>query len=180
MWSSDRRGFLMRAGLAGLAPLLSACGFEPMYGEGSPARAIFGQVAVDVIPSAEGYTLRERLIERLGPAERATHRLEVDLEVETVGVTLTTTNVTTRFDVIGVATYRLIPIGGARPVFEDRVRAIAGFSAPESETASAFASRAAEENAIVRVTRQLADDIVQRLALDAANWAEAPGVGTGP
>ena len=48
------------------------------------------------------------------------------------------------------------------------MRTITGYSAPESETASAFASRAAERDAERRLAVTLADQILQRLALGAA------------
>lgn len=179
MWSSDRRRFLVGSGLLALVPLLPACGFQPMYGEGSPARSLQGQVYVEVIPSAAGYELRQRLIEDLGPAETPTHTLKIELRIETEGVALTTQNFTTRFDVIGVAAYQLRPNSGGPPILTDEARSIAGFSAPVSQVASAFASRAAEEDAIRRVSRQLADRIAQRLALTASEWS-APGVPASP
>jgi LPS-assembly lipoprotein len=180
MWSSDRRNFLRGFRILMLAPLLPGCGFQPMYGDGTPARGILGQVYVDVIPSAAGYVLRDRLIEELGPAETPTHTLEVELDIETKGVALTTQNFTTRFDVIGVASYRLRPVSGGPPVLTDQVRSIAGFSAPESQTASAFASRAAEEDAIRRISRQLADRIALRLALTAPEWSATASTARSP
>lgn len=145
-----------------------------MYGSGSPARAIFGTISVEIIPTAAGFSLRNRLIERLGEPATPTHVLAVDLEIDTDGVALTDENITTRFDVTGVAEYVLTPIGGAQPAFADKAIAIAGYSAPELETASAFASRAAEEDAVVRVTRLLAEQIVARLAQTAETWAADP------
>jgi hypothetical protein len=56
-------------------------------------------------------------------------------------------------------------------VLSGEVRAITGYSAPASETASAFASLAAGRDAEQRVARQLADLILQRLALAAGDWA---------
>ena len=64
-----------------------------------------------------------------------------------------------------------MPLAGGPPVAAGEVRAITGYSAPESETASAFASRAAEQDAEHRLALELADRIVQRLALSAGTWA---------
>jgi LPS-assembly lipoprotein len=169
MWSSDRRRICAAAlGLAAFG--LSGCGFRPLYGDGSPAREIFGTVDVDVVPTLSSYTLQQRLQEQLGFPEAPTHVLTVDTEIETAGVALTDENVTTRFNVRGEATFQLRPIGSDRPVLSERVRAIAGYSAPESETASAYASRIAEQDAIERVMRQLADRIVTRLSITAGEW----------
>ena len=100
-----------------------------------------------------------------------THRLDVDLELASTGVALTQQNVTTRFDVIGTADYALVPLAGGPPAASGVVRSITGYSAPDSETASAFASRAAEIDAERRLAIDLADRILQRLALGAEDWA---------
>jgi LPS-assembly lipoprotein len=172
MWSSERRVFLLRAPLFAA---LAGCGFEPMYGSGTPARAGLGEIYVELIPSGAGYELRNALIDALGPAASPTHVLYVDLDLETEGVALTTQNITTRFDVRGTAAFRLVPIDGDAPILSDTVEAIAGYSAPESETSSAFASRVAEKDAIRRVSRQLAQRISTQLAIRAPEWATEPG-----
>ena len=167
MWWSDRR-----AALAGLATLaLAGCGFTPLYGDGAPPTRMAGRVEVALIEGEPGFVMRERLTERLGPATAAAYRLEIDLKLTRTGVALTQQNVTTRFDVIGTAEYTLRPLDGGPPVASGVVRTITGYSAPESETASAFASRAAERDADRRLAKDLADRILQRLALSAETWA---------
>lgn len=160
-----------RAVLAGLGMLpVAACGFTPLYGEGAPATKMMGRVEVSVIEGAAGFVLRERLTGRLGPAAEPTHRLNVTLVIVQTGVALTEENVTTRFNVVGDATYSLVPLGGGAPVASGSVRAVTGYSAPASETASAFATLVAEKDAERRVSVELAELIVQRLALSADGW----------
>lgn len=161
-----------RAILAGLGLLpVAACGFTPMYGEGAPATKMLGRVEVSVIEGAAGFALRERLTGRLGPATEPTHRLDVTLAIAQTGVALTEENVTTRFNVVGDATFALVPLAGGPPVATGSVRAVTGYSAPASETASAFATLVAEKDAERRVSLELAELIVQRLALSADDWA---------
>ncbi len=167
MWCS-RRGWLL---LMPALIALGACGFTPLYGEGTPAAAMNGQVSVAVIDGEAGFVLRERLTERLGPAEDPAYRLAVDLTLEQVGVALTQQNVTTRYNVIGTATFALTPVGGGAPVLVDEVRAITGYSAPESSAVSAFAALAAERSAGRRLAAELADRILLRLALLAGEEA---------
>lgn len=167
MWSSDRRRLLVALALPALA---AACGFTPLYGEGSPAAAMNGQVEVALIEGAAGFAMRERLTGRLGPATAPTHRLEVTLELEQTGVALTQENITTRYNVIGVASYRLVPRAGGPPVTSGTLRLVTGYSAPTTAAASAFAIRAAERDAELRLAVGLADQIVQRLALSAEAW----------
>ena len=84
---------------------------------------------------------------------------------------LTQENFTTRFNVVGTAAFRLVPLDGGPPALAEEVRAITGYSAPASATASAFATLAAEDDAQARLARLLADQIVQRLAVTAGDWA---------
>lgn len=155
-----------------LAALASAgCGFEPLYDDASPASRMAGTVAVDVIDGEPGYVLRERLTQRLGSSDAPSHVLSVNLDFDTAGVALTSENVTTRLNVIGTATFVLRPTDPSGAQLADEVAAITGFSAPDSEATSAFATSAAERDAELRLARTLADRIVARLALTAPEWA---------
>lgn len=160
-----------RGALALLALLPAACGFRPLYGEGAPAAKMAGRVEVGLIDGKAGFDLRERLTNRLGAASDAGYLLTVTLALETTGTALTQENVTTRFDVSGVAEYTLAPVAGGTPVASGVVRSVTGFNAPDSVTSTAFAARAAELDAEHRVAVDLADQIVQRLALSADGWA---------
>jgi LPS-assembly lipoprotein len=164
MWCS--RG----ASVTALVLSLAACGFTPLYGPDAPASRMAGRVEVATLQGAPGFRLREQLTGRLGPAIEPTHRLEIALDLEQTGVALTEQNFTTRYNVVGTADFRLVPLAGGPPVLTGQVRAITGYSAPASETASAFATLAAERDAEQRVARDLADKILQRLALSAGTW----------
>lgn len=168
MWCSERRRLL--ASLATLAAL-PACGFEPLYDPAGPAATTAGKVEVEVIEGTPGFLMRERLIDRLGPAQAPTHRLAVDLALDQVGVAITEQDVTTRFNVRGTAAWRLVPIGAGEPVLVGEAGAVSGYSAPASDTASAFAILSAQRDAEEQVALLLADRIAQRLALDAGAWA---------
>jgi LPS-assembly lipoprotein len=170
MWSSDRRTLLCFAA-ALPAVLAGGCGFQPMYGEGAPSRAIQGRVDVMTAPDGNGYIMRDRLVQLLGSPVAASHVLEVDIDIATQGVALTESDITTRYAIVGTAQFRLVPLAGGPPVLVDEVRAIAGYSAPESEISAAFASQAAERNTRERVVLTLAGRIADRLALTAGEWA---------
>jgi LPS-assembly lipoprotein len=170
MWSPDRRT-LLRLAAALPAALAGGCGFRPMYGEGSPSRAIVGRVEVMTVPDGDGYIMRDRLVQLLGSPVAASHMVDVDIDIVTEGVALTESDITTRYAIVGTARFRLVPVSGGPPVLVDEVRAIAGYSSPESEISAAFASRAAERNTRERVVLTLADRIADRLAVTAGDWA---------
>ena len=63
---------------------LSACGLQPLYGNGAAAgQSLYGQVEIAPIPGQNGWLMRQSLLDRLGevPAGAApTYRLEVVLD----------------------------------------------------------------------------------------------------
>jgi LPS-assembly lipoprotein len=172
MWWSKPRGRGGRRAFFGTAAalLLAACGFTPLYAPGAPASRMAGSVEVSIIEGGPGFAMRERLTGRLGPAVAPTHRLDIDLRLVSTGVALSQQDVTTRFDVIGTASYTLVPLDGGPVAASGVVRSITGYSAPESPAASAFASQAAQDDAEHRLAIDLADRILQRLALAAGDW----------
>lgn len=174
MWSSDRvtrRGALALLALVPVALVPAGCGFQPLYGEGAPASRMAGRIDVGLIEGKAGFDLRERLVNRLGEPVAPAYVLTVDLTLVSTGTALTQENVTTRFDVSGVAEYTLTPISGGPAVASGAVRSVTGFNAPDSVASTAFAARAAEIDAEHRLAVTLADEIVQRLALSAEGWA---------
>lgn len=168
-----RRGALW--GLAGVTAgaVLTGCGFRPLYGEGSPAAAMSGRLAIAPIDGAAGFALRGHLVARLGDAADASHRLDVRLILAEEGMAITRENVTTRFNVVGRAEYAVTSTDGAtdgKVATQGVVNALTSYSAPASETASAFATRAAARDAEIRLARTLAERLVTRLALTSAEW----------
>lgn len=86
MLLSDRRTFLSLLA----APLaLSACGFRPIYGDGTAAEKMHGQIALGDFDGLNGFQMREQLEMRLGVAEDARYRLEVALKIKRVGLAIT-------------------------------------------------------------------------------------------
>lgn len=166
---SERRALIL--GLAsGIGLLgLAGCGFEPIYAPGAPAQEMLGGIEVALIDGEPGFAMRERLTQRLGTATDPRYRLVAGLELTQEGAALTQQDYTTRYNVTGVARYELLPLGGGPAVLSGQVTSITGYSAPESENASAFASSVAKEDAENRLARTLADQIVTRLAITAGD-----------
>lgn len=166
MADPGRRRLVSRLGALGVLALVGGCGFRPLYGAGTPAAALRGRVEVAPLEGAAGFALRERLVEILGAPQAADYRLEVALDFDEEGAAITRENITTRFNVLGTAAYRLVPLDGGAPV-TGTLSEITGYSAPASRTASAFAALAAARDAQARLARRLAERIARRLALSA-------------
>ena len=75
---------------------------------------------------------------------------------------------------VWIGRFTLAPAAGGPPVLTGSVRAVTSYSAPVSETSSAFASEIARQDAQDRVARALADKIVLRLAVAAGRLEAAP------
>ena len=159
---SDRRTFLTLLA----APLaLSACGFRPIYGDGTAADAMHGRIALGEFSGLSGFQMREEPETNLGPATNATHILNVDLSIERKGLAITSDGSITRYNLNGVATFAVSQLGGG-VVLSGSVSALTAYNA----TANAYATRVAEQDAIRRLAKTLADKVTTQLAITAEDW----------
>lgn len=148
------------------APLaLSACGFTPIYSEGSAAEHMHGRIALGDFTGLDGFQMREQLEARLGTATAATHRLDVVLDVVSVGVAITQDGSITRYNLSGTALFTITQLAGG-VVFQDTVSAFTAYNA----TASSYATRIAEQDANRRMAATIAGKIVTRLSTSAEGW----------
>ena len=161
----NRRHILLAAGAT---PLLAACGFEPVYKEGSVAAGLRGQIAISVLEGRNGFEMRERLEERLGfAADDAKYLLEYTLEVTSEDLTVSTDAEITRFNLEGLSEFTITDrITGAQ-VFSDSVRSFTAYSA----TSETYPTRVAEKDANIRLAQALAELMVTRLSITAKDWA---------
>lgn len=147
---------------------LSACGFEPVYRQGSAAAALRNRIAIDVVKGRNGFELREALEARLGVADAdAPYVLTFALTISESGLAVTEDEGTTRENLIGTARFTVRRLSTGEILFQDIVRNITAYST----TSETFPSATAETDANVRLARALADQIAERIALTAGDWA---------
>lgn len=165
----ERRGALLL-----LAGALAGCGFRPLYGEAGGARALLGEVVLQEAATPEDFAYRERLRRRFGlegadaDASGANWRLSWVLRFEDTGVAVTPDADTTRYRLIGAATYRLESSDGSTPPLEGEVTTIGAYDA----TASTYATRAAAQAERRDLSVELAELTATRLLADAARRTE--------
>ncbi|WP_101067256.1 LPS assembly lipoprotein LptE [Roseovarius salinarum] len=167
MSSFDRRRFLLAAVPAG-ALALAGCGFTPVYGPQGGGRAIQGAVRVDAPEGREGYLLTRTLEERLGRGGKSRYGLSHAVETRERGAAIATGNVTTRYTLLGEATYALRDLDDGRVLLSGKVDSFTSYSA----SGSTVATTAAREDARERLMTILADQIVDRLLLAAPDLPE--------
>jgi len=167
----------MRARLALLALAacsLSGCGLRPLYagGEAGPVVQTLRGVQVAPIPGQSGWLVRTALQDRLGTGNGGPvrYRLEVELSDDITGFGIRSDNAVTRERRTLRARYRLIDAERGTVMLDATAGSDAGIDVVSSE----YATVAAEQTALERLSIEVADQIVSRLALYAQRGGRRP------
>lgn len=148
------------------APLLvlTGCGLSPLYSGGSrgAVATTLGGVEVAPIEGRAGYLMRGALAQRLPQATAARpYRLEVELDDRIEGFGVRRDDAITRERRTLRARFRMVSSATGAVVLD----ATAGSDAGIDVVTSDYATIAAENTALERLTAVVADQIVARLAL---------------
>jgi LPS-assembly lipoprotein len=159
-------GWLMPAALLLLfALLLPGCTLRPLYSGGGAGYVARSLESVDVaaIPGRDGWLVRTALEDRLGNGNGAAarYRLEVELDDRIEGYGIRIDNAVTRERRTLRARYRLVDAALGTVLLD----ATAGSDAGIDVVGSEYATVAAEQTALERLARDVADQIVSRVAL---------------
>jgi LPS-assembly lipoprotein len=153
--------------LALAALLLGGCTLQPLYsggGKGAVAQTL-RSVAVAPIDGQAGWLVRTSLEDRLGSGGAgAKYRLEVELDDQIAGFGIRRDDAVTRERRTLRARYRLVDAAVGTVLLD----ATAGSDAGIDVVSSDYATVAAEQTALERLSKEVADQIVSRLALYAA------------
>ena len=153
---------------------LSACGLRPMYagGSGGAVASSLRSIQVQSIPGKGGWMVRNALIAKLGgdSSGNAAYRLEVELDDNITGFGIRGDRATTRERRTLRARYRLVDLSTGSVVLD----ATAGSDAGIDVVSSQYATIAAEQTALERLSEVVADQMVGRLALFIARTPATP------
>lgn len=152
--------------------LLSACGLRPVYSGGStgPVAQALANVEVAPIEGKAGWLVRNALQDRLihgGSGPR--YRLVVKLDDSIQGFGVRADDAITRERRTLRARYQLVDEATGTQM----VDASAGSDAGIDVTSSEYATIAAEDTALERLSQTIADQIISRLALFAVENQKA-------
>lgn len=143
---------------------LSGCGLHPLYSGGGKGMVAQGLRSVQpaAIPGRAGWLVRTALEDRLAPSGTARYRLEVELDDDIVGFGLRRSDdgITRQRRTLR-ARYRLVEASAGTVVLD----ATAGSDASVDVVGSEYATVAAEQSALERLAKEVADQIVARVAL---------------
>lgn len=161
------RGALPLALLA--ACTLGGCGLRPVYAGGGsgPVATALADVTIAPIAGKAGYLMQGALADRLRGGAGASTRLEVELDDRITGFGIRTDQAVTRERRTLRARYRLVDATAGTVLLDATASSDAGIDVVSSE----YALIAAEETALERLSNDIADQIVARLA----RYAGRPG-----
>ena len=146
---------------------LSACGFQPLYGENpvsAPAIEALANIEIAPIPDRLGQIVKNHLEDKLtplGPSAAPRYVLEVTLTKEIEGFGFRPDESITRENLRLEAAYRLIRSDNNQPVLEGSARSNMAYDVVRSD----FANLSAREDAERRTAEQLVNIITNRLSL---------------
>ncbi len=164
--SLARRGVLAAA----FAPLLTACGFRPVYapvagGAAGPAASGLAAITVGLIPERSGQLLRQALqerFERAGIAAAHRYDLAVSFGIAGEGLGVQQDSTITRIRLVGTASYTLIAQDPGRATLKTGVaRIVDGYDIFDQQY---FALDQENEAVEKRMAEALADQIALQLA----------------
>jgi LPS-assembly lipoprotein len=144
--------------------ILSGCGLRPLYGGGGSGEVARSLRSISVAPikGRAGWLVRTSLEDRLGaPSAQPRYRLEVELDDDITGFGIRSDDAVTRERRTLRARYRLVDSAKGTVLVDATAGSDAGIDAVGSE----YATVAAEQTALERLAKEMADQIVTRLAL---------------
>jgi LPS-assembly lipoprotein len=150
------------------ALLVSGCGLRPLYSGGGSGNVAQALQSVEVAPigGRSGWMVRTALQDRFGNSEpsQARYRLEVELDDDITGFGIRSDDAVTRERRTLRARYRLVDTSVGTVLLDATAGSDAGIDVVSSE----YATVAAEQTALERLAREVADQIVARVALYAS------------
>lgn len=173
MFHVKHRPVSRRLALAGLALGLGGCGFRPLYGERSYApgvQAQFETVYIAPIEDRLGQMVRNHLLDAMNPKGRprgTAYRLNVALTAVRESLAFREDDVATRVNLRVTANYALRPAHADEVLTHGSTRVIASYNVTRQE----YATLVADRDAMERAAREVADEILTRLAV----WFDRAG-----
>jgi LPS-assembly lipoprotein len=145
--------------------LLAACGLQPMYAGGGNGAVARGLAGVDVAPieGRSGWLVRNALVDRLGNGDQsgARYRLDVRLDDKLEGLALLSNDTIARERRTLRARYQLVDMASGEIMLDASDGSDAGIDVVSSE----YATIAAENTALENLSKDIANRIVTRIAL---------------
>lgn len=149
--------------LAPLALMTAGCGLQPLYGGGAGGSVAQTLADIEVAPiqGKAGWLMDNALRDRLAASGTARYRLDVKLDDRIQGFGVRRDDAVTRERRTLRARYQLVNLADGSVLIDATAGSDAGIDVVQSE----YATIAAENTALERLSGIVADQIVARLAV---------------
>lgn len=147
--------------------LLGGCTLRPLYAGGGSGHVAQTLESIDIGPigGRAGWMVRTALEDRIGKGGSSPrYRLDIELDDDIIGFGIRSGNTVTRERRTLRARYRLVDAAVGTVLLD----ATAGSDAGVDVVSSEYATVAAEQTALERLAKEVADQIVTRVALYAS------------
>lgn len=145
--------------------LLASCGLQPLYSGGSTGAVAssLGNIEIEPIDGEAGWLMRNALRDKLSAFEggETKYRLLIELDDKIAGFGVRSDDRITRERRTLRARYQLMRLSDKKIVMDATAGSDAGIDVVSSE----YATLAAENTALENLSKNLADQIVQKLSL---------------
>ncbi len=145
--------------------LLTACGFQPLYGTGSGRTAVapqLAQIQIPLIADAPGQQLRNFLLDRLpAPAGSPRYQLNVGLTENKIGIAISRDATVTRQQLRSVVRASLLDRTNGEIVWTQEIFTTSGYNVLGSQ----FSTLVGEEDARKRNLHDLSERLINMIAL---------------
>ncbi|MZR29803.1 LPS assembly lipoprotein LptE [Sneathiella litorea] len=147
--------------------LVSACGFQPLYGsatQNADVQRKLAQVYIEPIYGQTGQILRNELLDRgnpLGLSATPAYRLTVTYSILSEGLAIQNDDTKTRFNLTLTSNFRLTDATGQEVIYSGSTQNIASYNVVQSE----FANLSASKNAAKRAALVAAEQINRQISV---------------
>ena len=163
MWLSDARRLRFLAAACMLVPL-AACGFRPLYGNGSGSARALSNVSIGPIADRQGQILRNELLDRITPGgsvASAPYVLTVEYRENLSQLAIRRDDTATRANLRVSTQFKLREVSTGVVVYNGRSTATASYNLVQSDYANLVSRRAAQR----RAAKLVADDMTTQIAI---------------
>jgi LPS-assembly lipoprotein len=156
-------------GAIGAIPLLSGCGFKPLYGKDSAthtptAMTQFASIEIPVLRDRIGQQMRNLLIDEMHPGGAAgdyVYKLNVSIREADLNLGLQSNSTSTRGQVRLTVDYALTDNATGKTLLKETLRTSTGYNILINQFSSVVSAEDAREQGL----QELAQDITEHLAL---------------
>jgi LPS-assembly lipoprotein len=150
-------------------PLLSGCGFKPLYGKNSAthsptAMAQFASIDIPVLSDRIGQEMRNLLIDDLHPQGAAgdyLYKLNVTIREADLNLGLQENSTSTRGQVRLTVVYFLVDESTGKTLLKETLRTSTGYNILTNQFSSVISAEDAREEGL----QEIADEMTQHMAL---------------